>query len=94
MKKLITVLMILGMIGTSNARTIQVEYKKTANNVYEAKTQYGKSIVYVKGCDLDRSYLEQWKKGYINEEQIGNVYYYTLMTEFATCPVMDMEEVE
>lgn len=93
MKRLIVLIMIL-MIGSVNATMFEIEYKKTANNVYEGKTRYGRSIIYVKGCELDRSYLEQWKKGYMNQEKVGEVFYYTLMTEFATCPVMDLEELE
>lgn len=93
MKRLIVLMMLL-MMGTANARILEIEYKRTANNVYEAKSKYGRSIVYVKDCSEDTSYLDQWKKGYFQEEKIKELYYYTLMTEKATCPVMDIEELE
>lgn len=93
MKKLIILFMLL-MIGTANARILEIEYKRTADNVYEGRSQYGRSLVMTSGCFGDLSQIGTWYKGYVNEKQVGDLYYYTLATKYMTCPVQDMEELE
>ncbi len=93
MKKLI-VLTILLMIGTANAAIYEIEYKKVADNMYEGRTQYGRSLVYTKNCSIDISPRETWLKGFVQEEKVGEISYFTLVTKYMSCPVMDLEDLE
>lgn len=93
MKYLICLMMVL-MIGTANAKILEIEYKKTADNVYEGKSQYGRSLVMTDSCFGDLSQIGTWYTGYVNEEKIGDYYYYKLMTKYMTCNIRDMEELE
>jgi len=93
MKKLIVLMMVL-TIGTANARILEIEYKRMADNVYEGRTQYGRSLIMTDACFGDLSLIGTWYKGYVNEKKIGDGYYYTLATKYLTCSIVDMEELE
>lgn len=41
-------LILILLISTANASIYEVEYKKVADNMYEGRTQYGRSLVYTK----------------------------------------------